>query len=115
MGLLTCVIRPFGNITGLTITKLGNASLKPEARCERWLKFIEEISENDLELANFLQKFCGYLLSGHRDEQIILFLHGTIANGKSVFLSILKHVLGTYAGVISSKALVEAPVLFLAI
>ena len=60
-----------------------------------------------MELANFLQKFCGYLLSGHRDEQIILFLHGTGANGNSVFLSILKHVLGTYAGVISSKALVD--------
>ena len=47
------------------------------------------------------------MLSGQRKEQIILFLLGSGANGKSVFLSVLKHVFGTYAGVINSKALID--------
>lgn len=89
------------------ITKLANASLRPEAKCPRWLSFIQEITDDDERLAHFIQKFCGYLLSGRRNEQIILFLVGSGANGKSVFLSLLKHVLGTYAGVISSKALID--------
>jgi putative DNA primase/helicase len=89
------------------ITQLANASLREEANCPRWLQFIEEITDNDCELASYLQRFCGYMLSGQRKEQIILFLLGSGANGKSVFLSVLKHVFGTYAGVINSKALID--------
>jgi len=89
------------------ITKLANASLSDSASCQRWLSFIDEITDGDDGLARFLQKLCGYMLSGRRGEQIIVFLLGEGANGKSVFLSVLKHVFGTYAGVINTKALVE--------
>jgi len=89
------------------ITKLANASLQDNAVCPRWIRFIDEITNEDAALALFLQKFCGYMLSGDRAEQIILFLVGEGANGKSVFLDVLKHVFGSYAGVISAKALVD--------
>ena len=89
------------------ITKIANASLSEFASCQRWLSFIDEITDGNDGLARFLQKLCGYMLSGDRGEQIIVFLLGEGANGKSVFLSVLKHVFGTYAGVINTKALVE--------
>ena len=89
------------------IIRIANGSLLEDAKCNRWLEFIEEVTDNDAELISFLKKFCGYLLTGDRNEQIILFLVGKGANGKSVFLSVLKHVFGSYAGVINSKALVD--------
>ena len=89
------------------ITKIANASLTDDATCPRWMQFVDEITDGDKGLAVFLQKFCGYMLSGDRSEQIILFLLGEGANGKSVFLDVLKHVYGTYAGVINAKALTE--------
>ena len=89
------------------ITKLANASLQDNSVCPRWIRFIDEITNEDAALALFLKKFCGYMLSGDRTEQIILFLVGEGANGKSVFLDVLKHVFGSYAGVISAKALVD--------
>ena len=71
------------------------------------MRFVDEITDGDESLALFLQKFCGYMLSGDRSEQIILFLLGEGANGKSVFLDVLKYVFGTYAGVINAKALTD--------
>jgi putative DNA primase/helicase len=89
------------------ITKIANASLTEDATCPRWMQFVDEITDGDKRLALFLQKFCGYMLSGDRSEQIILFLLGEGANGKSVFLDVLKYVFGTYAGVINAKALTD--------
>ena len=89
------------------ITKIANASLHQGTSCERWLSFIDEVTDGDVSLANFIQKMCGYMLSGNRNEQIILFLLGEGANGKSVFLDVLKHVFGSYAGVINAKALID--------
>jgi putative DNA primase/helicase len=89
------------------ITKIANASLTEDATCPRWMQFVDEITDGDKRLALFLQKFCGYMLSGDRSEQIILFLLGEGANGKSVFLDVLKYIFGTYAGVINAKALID--------
>ena len=89
------------------ITKIANASLTEDATCPRWMQFVDEITDGDKRLALFLQKFCGYMLSGDRSEQIILFLLGEGANGKSVFLDVLKYIFGTYAGVITAKALTD--------
>ena len=89
------------------ITKIANASLTEDATCPRWMQFVDEITDGNESLAKFLQKFCGYMLSGDRSEQIILFLLGEGANGKSVFLDVLKYVFGTYAGVINAKALID--------
>ncbi len=48
------------------------------------------------------------MLSGDRREQIIIYLIGEGANGKSVFIDVLSHVFGDYAGVISAKALINS-------
>ena len=55
----------------------------------------------------YLQRLCGYMMFGDRGEQIIVYLQGDGANGKSVFIDVLSHVFGDYAGTISAKALID--------
>ncbi len=46
---------------------------------------------------DFLQRAVGYSVTGSVAEQVLLFLHGTGANGKSTFLRVLGDALGEYA------------------
>ncbi len=57
---------------------------------------ISGINGNE-DLIAYLQRAFGYSLTGLIWEQILLFLHGIGANGKSVFLEILIALLGEYA------------------
>ena len=49
------------------------------------------------ELIQFLQRAVGYALTAQTIEQVLFFLYGTGANGKSTFLETVKAVLGDYA------------------
>jgi putative DNA primase/helicase len=77
------------------ITQITNASL--QSACPRWQNFLTRITDGDDKLQGYLQRLAGYCLTGRTDEQVFAFLHGSGANGKSVFLSTLGHVVGTYS------------------
>jgi putative DNA primase/helicase len=68
----------------------------PEARPHRFEQFISEIFQGDLDLIDFVQRALGYSLTGQTIEQVLFILYGTGANGKSVFLSIIRAALGEY-------------------
>jgi putative DNA primase/helicase len=70
------------------ITKRAHVTHSIDAKCPRWLKFINEIMDNDKELVDYLQKIVGYSLTGNTTEQKFFFLHGFGANGKSVLLKL---------------------------
>ena len=89
------------------ITCAANASITSSASCNRWTQFINEIMCGDQTLIAYLQRLCGYMMSGDRGEQIIVYLQGDGANGKSVFIDVLSHVFGDYAATISAKALID--------
>jgi len=91
------------------VTKsLSAGSIGNPSRAVRWRQFLQEVFEGDQELIDWLQKFCGYLLTGTTQEHIFLFLHGHGANGKSVFIEVLKHIMGDYARAIASETLSES-------
>lgn len=69
----------------------------PAARCPRWLHFVEEVFEDDQELIGYVQRLVGYALTGDVSEQVFAMLHGTGANGKSVFLTVIGWLAGEYA------------------
>jgi putative DNA primase/helicase len=59
-------------------------------------------------LARHLQKVGGYCLTGEVKEQVLFMLCGTGANGKSLFVDLLREVLGDYGEVIQPEILLAA-------
>jgi putative DNA primase/helicase len=76
------------------ITKL--APVSPSGDCPIFLDFLDTIFAKDHELVDYLQKFFGYILTGETTEHVMLFFHGTGANGKSVLISTIAGILGDY-------------------
>jgi len=48
-------------------------------------------------LVRFLQRAVGYALTGMTSEQVLFFLYGTGANGKSTFIETCRNLVGEYA------------------
>lgn len=69
-------------------------SFDQSATCPTWLAFLESVFDADPDLIQFVQRAVGYSLTGDVREQIIMICHGCGSNGKSVFLNILKKLLG---------------------
>jgi P4 family phage/plasmid primase-like protien len=91
------------------ITKsLSAETVGDAAKAVRWVQFLEQVFNGDQELIDWMQRFCGYLLTGSTREQIFLFCFGHGANGKSVFIEVLKHVIGDYSRAIASETLSES-------
>jgi len=59
----------------------------------------------DLELIAYLQRWCGYCLTGIVTEQMLLVCHGGGQNGKRTFVQTIEEVLGAYADTISVETL----------
>jgi putative DNA primase/helicase len=79
------------------ITKRGGTSFNPNSECPQWLTFVDEITDHNKELANYLKKIVGYSLTGETKEQLFFFLHGGGANGKSVFVNVIQDMLSDYS------------------
>ena len=86
---------------GHFITKQIKAAYDPKAEANLWDAFLKDIfqvdGEPDEELISFVQQAVGYSLTGSMAEQMFFFCFGAGANGKSVFLSILRELMGDYA------------------
>ncbi len=76
--------------------KMTNGTLVSNSRCDTWRRFLDEVCGHDSALVAYLQRVCGYCLTGSTREHALIFLHGTGANGKSVFVNALLDVLGDY-------------------
>ena len=76
----------------------------PEAEAPRWKQFLLEVFDGDTDLVSYMQRFVGYAITGSTVEQAFAVLHGTGANGKSVFTGVLGDVLGDIVGVASFSA-----------
>ncbi len=91
------------------ITKSLNVPVLGEAiKAVRWQAFLNQIFDDDVELIDWLKRWCGYLLTGSTSEQFFMFGFGLGANGKSVFGDILRYILGDYARALSSETLTES-------
>lgn len=66
----------------------------PEAKCERWEKFIDEIYPDDKESARTAQEWSGYCLTPDTRQQKVLVLVGESRSGKGTQARILKALIG---------------------
>jgi putative DNA primase/helicase len=79
------------------ITKLAPVDYRPDARSARWDQLVARATDCDLELASFMQRLAGYTITGVTDEEILAFVHGPGATGKSTFVESISATLGDYA------------------
>ena len=70
----------------------------PDAACPKFLRFLDRVQPIGTGVAEFLQRWSGYCLTGATDEQALLFHFGGGANGKSVFLTLRSRIMGAVCG-----------------
>jgi putative DNA primase/helicase len=95
LDLRTGVLRPH-HVSDL-ITKLAPVEFDPTAKAPQFLRFLTRVLAGDEETIRFLQRFIGYCLTGDTREQVLLFLHGLGANGKSTLIEAIRWMLGDLA------------------
>lgn len=88
------------------MTKL--TAIAPGGSCPKWQAFLARITNGNRELQDFLQRMCGYALTGSIRENALFFLYGTGANGKSVFLNTVSGILGDYAKTAPIETFIDA-------
>jgi len=75
------------------ITKVVPCAYDPDATCPTWMGVLEQVLPG-VEVRGYAQRAVGYSLTGDQGEQVLFFLHGTGANGKSTFLLGVQNTLG---------------------
>lgn len=90
----------------LLLSKIANAEYRPEARCERWEQFLDEVMQGDKDKIHYLQKLFGTCLTGDVRLEKMWFLFGsTTRNGKSTMIERIADVLGDYSKTIRPETL----------
>jgi len=79
------------------LTMMANVEYDPDAKCPKWIEFLNKIFAGDQDLIGFVQKALGYSLTGDTGEDCFFIVYGTGANGKTTFLNTIETVLGDYA------------------
>jgi len=78
-------------------TKICNALFLRGALCPKWEKFLDEIFCGDTDLIDYVQRALGYSMTGLVTEEVMFFMFGFGANGKSVFINTVSNILSDYA------------------
>lgn len=79
------------------ITMSANTKFDPAAACPRWIEFLNEVFESNESLILYIKKILGYSITGSTEEQAVFIGFGPGSNGKSVFFSTIRSILGDYA------------------
>lgn len=90
-------------------TKIVPLDYDAGAQAPTWERFLKEVFDGDSDLIEFVQRFAGYSLTGDVREQLLLFAHGTGANGKTTMLGILRRLSGDYGCQIDPTILTAGP------
>jgi putative DNA primase/helicase len=79
------------------LSKVSGVSYDPEARCDRWERFIGEVMNGDAACASYLQKALGYALTGDTSRECFFILYGpTSRNGKGTTMETVMQLMGDY-------------------
>jgi putative DNA primase/helicase len=90
------------------ITKLGGCPIDRERPIPLWNAFLKRVTNEDVELQQYLKRVAGYCLTGITSEHVMFFLYGSGANGKGIFLNTLHAIWGDYAAVAPMEMFCES-------
>ena len=76
--------------------------------CPNWTKFLDSVFLGDRDLIEFMQRSLGYWVTGDRREQVIHFLYGLGANGKSVLTEFVQWLAGSYTLKLPASVLMQS-------
>jgi putative DNA primase/helicase len=87
--------------------------------CPRWLGFLaacthgfdehgEPRMAQDDDMMRFLQRMCGYFLTGLTRHEFVFLLFGGGANGKTTFLRVLREILGDYFVSVAAETFLQS-------
>jgi putative DNA primase/helicase len=92
------------------ITKLTPIEYDEDALCPRWDQFLVEVFEGDEDVVEYVKRALAYSMTGDTSWQAWFLLHGRGENGKSRFVDVLRHVVGTdYCHEIDPDELCQQP------
>lgn len=78
------------------ITKKTRVAPRPGTP-KAWLQFLHDATDGDDQMIAYIQRICGYALTGSTQEHAMFFVYGPGGNGKSVFLNTVAGLMGDYA------------------
>jgi putative DNA primase/helicase len=87
------------------LSKMAPVEFDPNAACLLWERTVATIMNDDPELIGYVRRSLGYALAGDPKEQVLFFLHGGGANGKSTMLNQVGDILGDYACTVQADLL----------
>ena len=90
------------------ITQFTEIEYGPDATCPMWLEFLHRVTGGDQALLEYLQRAVGYSLTGSTIEQVLFFVFGLGANGKSVFLETVMRLSGAYGQAARTETIVQS-------
>lgn len=64
--------------------------------CPHWTSLLQRVTQCDEPLLAYLQRLCGYILTGETREECFAFVYGPAQTGKSTFIRVLCEILGEY-------------------
>ena len=77
------------------LTQVSRMKYNPAATCPYWEEFLSQILP-DKKVVRHLQKYLGLSLTGDMTAEAMVILFGEGANGKSILLEALAHLMGDY-------------------
>ena len=81
----------------MLITRYCNAAYDDDAKCDRWLQFLDQVFQGDVDTIESVQRLLGCTLLGLSGEEILVICYGHGSNGKSVFSNVVHTIMGGYA------------------
>ena len=78
-----------------------------DAECPRFDRFQHEVFDSNEELCKYMDRLVGAGITGTTKEHVFPVLQGQGRNGKSVYVDIIRYVLGELAGPIESEMLLD--------
>ncbi len=90
----------------LLLSKVANVSYNPDATCESFEAFMDQIMQGDQAKTEYLQTLIGYAMTGTNEREECYILYGsTTRNGKGTLTNTINHLFGDYGANIQPETL----------